>query len=141
MSARATVRPTRRPSRVVVEPVRPIVDGGALPAKATYGEPMRVVADVFTDGHDVAVAAVRWRSVPTAGVPGPWQERALEPLGNDRFEALIVPTELGRLEFEIIGWIDHLETWRRATAAKVAADLDVTLELASGRKSPRPNND
>lgn len=134
MPTRTVSLPPRRPSRVVVEPVRPIVDGGALPAKATFGEPMHVVADVFTDGHDVAVAAVRWRTVPATGEPGPWQERALEPLGNDRFAAMIVPTELGRLEFDVIGWIDHLETWRRGTAAKAEADLDVTLELASGER-------
>ena len=56
-----------RPSRVVVEPVRPVVDGGALPAKAALGEPMRVDADVFTDGHDIAVAALRWRTVARRG--------------------------------------------------------------------------
>ena len=40
---------------------RPLVDGGAFAAKATVGEPVTVTADVFTDGHDRAAAALRYR--------------------------------------------------------------------------------
>jgi starch synthase (maltosyl-transferring) len=132
MPSRTPSIPTDQPSRVVVEPVRPVVDGGALPAKATLGEPIRVEADVFTDGHDVAVAALRWRTVSAKGVARTWQEAPMTALGNDRFAASITPSELGRLEIDILGWIDHLETWRRDTAAKIAAGLDVQLELATG---------
>jgi starch synthase (maltosyl-transferring) len=129
--------PRTRPSRAVVEPVRPVVDGGAFPAKAACGEPMKVVADVFTDGHDVVAAAVRWRPLnPTgsAGQPGPWQECAMTPVGNDRHCAVITPRELGRLEYDVLGWVDHAETWRRDTAKKLDAGLDVSLELVTGQR-------
>ncbi len=132
MPSRTPSMPTEQPSRVVVEPVRPVVDGGALPAKATLGEPIRVDADVFTHGHDLAVAALRWRVVNAKGVAGAWQEVPMTAFGNDRFTATITPTELGRLEIDILGWVDHLETWRRDTVAKIAAGLDVQLELATG---------
>ena len=49
--------PTTRPSRVVIEPVSPVVDGGRYPAKAGLGEPVTVVADVFGEGHDAVAAA------------------------------------------------------------------------------------
>ncbi len=122
--------PTTRPSRVVVEPVRPIVDGGAFAAKATLGEPFTVVADAFTDGHDVVDAVVRWRSTDD----GTWREVAMEPLGNDRFVAMLTPDSLGRLEYDVVGWIDHLESWRRDTVKKLDAGLDVTLEAVSGAR-------
>ena len=49
--------PTERPSRAVVEPVRPVTPGG-FPAKGACGEPLTVVADVFTDGHDFVGTAL-----------------------------------------------------------------------------------
>jgi starch synthase (maltosyl-transferring) len=124
--------PDARPSRVVVEAVRPVVDGGAFAAKAAVGEPLTVVADVFTDGHDVVAAALCWRRLDANGEPGTWQERAMEPIGNDRFTATFTPTELGRIEYDVVGWIDHLETWRRDTVKKLDAGLDVALELRAG---------
>src|ERR1039458_7433398 len=51
--------------RVVVEHVRPTVDGGEFPAKATRGLPQRVSARAFADGHDPLLAWV-WLVVPTA---------------------------------------------------------------------------
>ena len=56
-----------RPSEVETEQGgrrgrRPVVDGGTFPAKATVGEPVTVVADVFADGHDRAAAAMRYRA-------------------------------------------------------------------------------
>ena len=50
--------PEHRPSGAVVEPVRPVVDGGRFPSKASADEPMLVVADAFTSGHDVVAAEV-----------------------------------------------------------------------------------
>ncbi len=69
MPPRTPKLPTERPSRVIVEPVRPMVDGGNFPTKAALGEPMVVDADVFADGHDVVAAALRWRQVSRAGKP------------------------------------------------------------------------
>jgi len=124
--------PSDRPSRVVVEPVQPVVDRGAFAAKATLGEPMLVAADVFADGHDVVDAVVTWRHVDATGAATPWQERPMASLGNDRFEAWIVPDRLGRLEYDIVGWIDHLESWRGGVVKKVDAGVDVSVELLTG---------
>ena len=48
-------------SRVIVEHVRPEIDGGRFPIKRTIGERVHVTADIFADGHDVVVAVVRDR--------------------------------------------------------------------------------
>jgi starch synthase (maltosyl-transferring) len=132
MPARTPVLPTERPSRVVVEPVRPLVDGGAFPAKSAVGEPLTVAADVFTDGHDVVAAALRWRHLTAHGQPGPWQEQPMSPVGNDRYVGTFTPTGLGRIEYDVVGWIDRLETWRRDTVKKIEAGLDVAIELRAG---------
>jgi starch synthase (maltosyl-transferring) len=49
--------------RVIIERVRPNVDGGRFPIKRTPGEAVAVRADVFADGHDVIVALLRDRHV------------------------------------------------------------------------------
>ena len=125
-------QPTERPSNVVVEPVRPVVDGGRFPSKAAVGEPIRIRADVFTHGHTAVAAAVRWRRVSSGGGRGKWHERRMEMLGNDRFGAELVLDDLGRWEYDVTGWVDHLATWRRDTAKKVDAGVDVALELQTG---------
>ncbi len=122
--------PATRPSRVVVEAVAPLVDGGAFPAKATIGEPVTVLADVFTDGHDRAAAALRFR-VARSG-RGAWHEVPMEALGNDRFQATFVPDRLGRWEIQVHGWLDHLGTWRHGMELKLDAGVDVTVDLQIG---------
>lgn len=124
--------PAARPSRAVVEPVSPVVDGGAFPAKSSLGEPVAVIADIFGEGHDSIDAALRWRRAPVGGRPGLWNEIPMHALVNDRWTAAFDPTELGRHEYQIIAWSDHLESWRHGTERKVDADVDVTVELIGG---------
>ncbi|MBA3288357.1 MAG: alpha-1,4-glucan--maltose-1-phosphate maltosyltransferase [Acidimicrobiia bacterium] len=119
--------PSARPSRVIVEAVAPVVDGGAFPAKATLGELVTVLADVFADGHDRAAAALRVRQGAT-----PWRELPMEPLGNDRFAATFVPDALGRWQYQVVGWLDHLGTWRHGMELKLEAEVDVTVDLQIG---------
>ena len=45
----------------------------------------------------------------------------MEPLGNDRFQATFVPDELGRWQYQVVGWLDHLGTWRHGMELKLAA--------------------
>ena len=122
------------PSRAVVEVVSPVVDGGSFPAKASVGEPVPVIADVFGDGHDAVDAALRWRHAPVGGDHGSWHETPMTYLVNDRWEATFVADRLGRHQFEIVAWSDHVETWRHGAEAKVAAGVDVTLERLDGEQ-------
>ncbi len=117
-----------RPSRAVVEVVRPIVDAGRFAAKATVYEPVTVLADVFVDGHDQPDASV-W-------VRGPghddWTETPMEDIGNDRWRATFRPDALGTWEYRVAGWHARYESWRHATVTKLANGLDVSVELIAG---------
>ncbi|MDQ3392462.1 MAG: alpha-1,4-glucan--maltose-1-phosphate maltosyltransferase [Actinomycetota bacterium] len=127
MTGRSATLPASRPSRVVVEAVAPLVDGGAFPAKATIGELVMVTADVFADGHDQAAAALRFRHRQTA-----WQEVPMAAQGNDRFAAPFVPDVLGRWQYQVVGWLDHLGTWRHGMELKLAAGSDVGVDIEIG---------
>jgi starch synthase (maltosyl-transferring) len=126
--------PKHRPSRAVIEPVSPVVDGGTCPAKVALGEPVEIVADVFGDGHDAVDAAVRWRFAPVGGKAGPWNESPLEYLVNDRWRASFVPEQLGRHQYEIIAWSDSVETWRHGIERKAEAGVDIAVELLDGER-------
>src|SRR5712692_10060789 len=133
-------------ARVVVEHIRPDVDGGRFPAKRTVGDLVEVRADIFADGHDVVLAVLRHRNVgadlrvgPAAagGHIGPplqtpaWCESPMTLLvqGTDEWSGQFRVEALGWHEYEIVSWVDRFRTWRRDLEIKHAAGQDVALEL------------
>ena len=115
-------------ARPIISGVRPCVDAGRHPGKATVGEPVVVSADVFTDGHDHLLVEVHFR--PPGG--GAWQGRPLRPVGNDRWEGEFPAESTGLHEFALWATIDHYGTWLHGLQAKAAAGQDVALELRAG---------
>ncbi|MGH9165770.1 MAG: alpha-1,4-glucan--maltose-1-phosphate maltosyltransferase [Acidimicrobiales bacterium] len=113
--------------RIVIDDVRPRTPAG-FPAKAVVGESVRVSADVFTDGHDVLAARLRWRPASD----GKWLTTPMHELGNDRFEAVVEPTALGRHEVVVEAWTDGYATWRHKATVKLAAGQDLGVELEEG---------
>ena len=79
-------------ARVIIESVKPQIDGGRFPIKRVIGQSVVVEADVFTDGHDAVRAELCWRRA----AEGAWQRMTMKPLGNDRFRAAYPVDELGR---------------------------------------------
>ena len=114
--------------RVVIENVLPSVDDGRFPIARTVGERVIVRADVFADGHDSLAAVLLHRPDGSRS----WQETAMVPLGNDRWQASFVVEQLGTYEYTVEGWIDRFTTWRTELGKKVAAGQSVTSELLEG---------
>ena len=115
--------------RVVIEDVQPSVDDGRFPIKRTPDEVVEVKADVFTDGHDLVSAVLRYRRVDD---DEDWQEVWMEPLVNDRYCARFVVEEIGAYEFEVEGWVDHFASWRHGLERWLKARQDVSSELLEG---------
>ncbi|MBA3598860.1 MAG: DUF3416 domain-containing protein [Methylibium sp.] len=115
--------------RVAIEAITPSVDDGRFVVKRIAGETVRVEADVFMDGHDKLAVMLLWRGPDEAA----WQEVPMAPLGNDRWRAEFPLTKLGRHAFTVEAWRDGFETYRDELSKKVAAGLDVSLELEEGR--------
>jgi starch synthase (maltosyl-transferring) len=126
-----------RPRRVIVERVRPQVDGGRFAIKRTVGERVVVTADVFTDGHDDVAAVVRYRLAEAPGRPQvpadlSWREVPMRHEGNDRWTASFDVDTLGRWEYTVEAWVDRFASWRVELSKKFAAAQDVTSELLEG---------
>src|SRR5690242_15844403 len=114
--------------RVVIESIRPCVDGGRFCVKRVAGDRVQVTADVFADGHDTVAAVVRHRHDGERR----FREVRMRPLGNDRFAAWFPVDELGRHTFTVRAWIDRFATWRNELERRVEAGQDVRVELAVG---------
>ncbi|HET9192222.1 MAG TPA: alpha-1,4-glucan--maltose-1-phosphate maltosyltransferase [Vicinamibacterales bacterium] len=117
--------------RVVVERLRPEIDGGRFPIKRTVGELVSVSVDMFADGHDAIGGVLKYR-LTAPEESSPWLEVPLTDLGDDRWGATFTVTELGEYEYTVEGWIDRFESWLRGLLAKSGAGQDVGSELLEG---------
>ena len=115
-------------ARVVVERVRPTVEGGRFPAKRETGDVVEVEADVFADGHDEMAAELRWRHEAETA----WRRTPMGPLGNDRFRGVFEVPVQGRYRFCIRAAVDSYATWLRDAGTKLAAGQDLSVELLVG---------
>jgi len=129
-------RPDLRPAqlatapRIVIDNVVPSIDGGRFAAKSVIGEAVTVAADVFIDGHDLLVVELLWRAADEKD----WRHEPMRHLGNDRWQAAILPDRIGRYEFTIEVWVDRYGTLCRDVEVKRAACGDVALEIAEAQR-------
>ncbi len=114
--------------RVIVESVRPEVDGGRFPIKRVVSDVVRIEADCFVDGHDKLSVVLLHRH---EGLDD-WHVVPMTPKGNDLFVADIVTARVGRHFYTVEAWIDAFETFRSGLAKKVQAGQDVRVELLEG---------
>src|SRR5262249_54439726 len=125
--------------RVVIDRLRPEIDGGRFPIKRTAGETVDVEATIFADGHDVIAAvlldaAVARGAGSSSGAHGVGRETpmAMVAPGTDRWTARFEVAAAGWHEYRIVAWIDRFLTWRRDVRVKAAAKQDVALEMLEG---------
>jgi starch synthase (maltosyl-transferring) len=118
-----------RQGRIAVTEVRPVVDGGAYPARAAAGELVEISATVFREGHELVGATAILRG-PGKDVRKVRLELAVP--GIDLFTGGLAIGEVGSWTLQVEGWSDPIATWRHGIEAKVAAGIDVTLELEEG---------
>lgn len=114
--------------RVIIENISPEIDGGSHPAKAVAGELVEVEADIFVDGADTISAMLCARPMGSSE----WQQSAMQPLVNDRWQGAFRVGEAGVFEYTITAWVDHFQTWRKGFIKKVDAGQNVSLELQIG---------
>ena len=114
--------------RVIIEGLKPEINGGRFPIKRVIGERVVVEADIFADGHDSISALLLYRKENDPE----WSETPVEPLVNDRWRGSFVVAELGRYHYTILAWVDMFKSWRRGLARKFQAGQEVPVELLVG---------
>lgn len=123
---------TQWPTRVVIENVRPQINGGRFPIKRAVGERVVVTANIYADSHDALAAVVRYK--PAKQVT--WQEASMElaERGLDLWRGSFLVTTLEPYEYSVETWIDHFQSWRRGLTKKIEAGQDVSVALLMGAR-------
>ncbi|WP_340198909.1 alpha-1,4-glucan--maltose-1-phosphate maltosyltransferase [Ascidiimonas sp. W6] len=114
--------------RVIIENVSPQLDGGLFYIKRVVGEKVTVIADVFSDGHDVIECAVRFKHEKQKLA----EEVRMLPKGNDVWEAEFRVDEQGYYTYYIEGWVDYALNWQHGIERKIEDGQKVTSELLEG---------
>jgi starch synthase (maltosyl-transferring) len=115
-------------NRVIIEQVKPEIDGGIYFVKRTIGESVDVTANIFGDGHDVIRASLLYR----ASRAKTWEEVFMTALPNDEWAATFKPEKTGMYEYKVIAWIDNLMTWHKGFKKKHEDGQHIDVELAMG---------
>jgi starch synthase (maltosyl-transferring) len=114
--------------RIAIEDVEPHCNHGRFAVRRCVGELVTVEADLLCDGHIQLEVVLRWRPADARS----WHEVPMQPLGNDRWQAVFPLERLGRHEFSIEAWIDPFANWVDGAGKKRAAGETLALEAAEG---------
>lgn len=101
------MKPNEGRSRVVIEDIKPELDGGRYAVKRIVGDRVRVTAAIFTDGHDHVAARLMYR--PNSETA--WRYTPFAEVGNDVWEAEFSVDSIGPWTYTVQAWVDHFGTW------------------------------
>jgi starch synthase (maltosyl-transferring) len=123
---------SHHPPTVVIENVRPLIDGGLYPVKRVIGESLVIEADIFKDGHDVVSAVLKWRSLGA----DKWHETPMtcvDAWNKDRWRGECSFFECGTHEITIEAWGDTFRSWQHEFSTKFhASEPNLTSETLEG---------
>ncbi|MFA4915097.1 MAG: alpha-1,4-glucan--maltose-1-phosphate maltosyltransferase [Syntrophales bacterium] len=114
--------------RVVIENVKPEIDGGGFPIKRVIGEKVIVEADIFADGHDSVSALLLFKKHGDQE----WKESPMRFIENDRWRGEFITEEMGIYHYTFQGWVDHFKTWQKDLKKKFVAGQDISVEILTG---------
>jgi starch synthase (maltosyl-transferring) len=114
---------------VVIEQVKPELDGGRYPIKRIVGETLEVTADIFKEGHDTIAGILRYK------VHGDkhWQEVPMHHVDNDRWTGSFVLSENTRYLYSIGAYVRSFDTWQAELTKKHGVVPDLSSELLEGK--------
>src|SRR5213083_1815633 len=114
---------------VVIENLRPLIEGGRYPIKRIVGEDLAVEADIFKDGHDVVAAVLKWRVLGKRE----WRETPMTFVDNDRWRGVCTLYDEAVHEYTVEAWTDTFRSWQSEFAKKFEGGIsDLRSEALEG---------
>lgn len=115
-------------TRIIIENIKPQLDGGVFQIKRIVGQIVTVTADVFSDGHDVVECCVKYKHEKDKK----WSEVRLNPLSNDEWTTSFKVEKQGIYNYFVEGWVDYALNWQHGTERKINDNQHVKSELLEG---------
>jgi len=116
-------------SPIIIETVRPAIDGGRYPVKREVGDRLEVSADIFKEGHDIVTAILRYRKAKDTT----WHETAMSHVDNDRWTGHFDLSENTRYRYTIGAYTNSFKSWCQEVIKKSEAGEQIASELLEGR--------
>lgn len=117
-------------NRVIIEKVSPQINCGQFPVKRTPGDPVRIKAHIFADGHDKLWTEALWKHSKDKT----WKRVPMSLEGNDCWTAEFTPEKIGTYLYTVLAGIDHISTWYSDLIKKMDASQSVENHLRAGAK-------
>lgn len=117
-------------NRVIIENVKPEIDGGSFFIKRVVGEKVEVSADIFSDGHDTLRASLLYKHADDKK----WSEVFMQDHPNDVWTAEFKVEKKGFYHYKVEAWVDHLLTWLKGFRKKYEDGQQMTVELQIGAR-------
>lgn len=114
--------------RVIIEAVKPQVDGGRFPVKRVVGEKVIVTADIYQEGHNKLAALLKTRKVGAKK----WQETPMTLGDNDNWHGEFAVTSIGRWEYTIEAYTERYLSWVDEVTKKSVPGANLKSELLEG---------
>lgn len=114
--------------RVVIENVRPEINGGRFPIKRAVGEKVKVRADIFADGHDIVSANVIYKGPKDQNFI--YEKMVFE--FNDQWTGEFAVKDVGIYYYSVEGYIDHFRTWQKDLKKKFDAGQKLKIDVLIG---------
>ena len=118
----------RTQTRIIIENVKPQLDGGIFYVKRVVNQWVDVTSDVFSDGHDVIACEVLYKHESEKS----FETVRMESKGNDEWQARFQVTKQGHYVYKIRGWVDYALNWQHGTERKIQDNQYVKSELLEG---------
>jgi starch synthase (maltosyl-transferring) len=115
-------------TRIIIESVKPQLDGGSFYIKRIVNQKVNVSAHVFSDGHDVVECCVKFKHEKDKK----WSEIRMSHTENDEWEAEFTVEKQGFYSYFIEGWVDYSLNWQHGTERKINDNQHVKSELLEG---------
>jgi starch synthase (maltosyl-transferring) len=115
-------------TRIIIENIKPQLDGGVFQIKRIVGQIITVTADVFSDGHDIVECCVKYKHEKDKK----WNEVRLNHISNDEWIASFKVEKQGEYSYFVEGWVDYALNWQHGTERKINDNQHVKSELLEG---------
>ncbi|MAD96932.1 MAG: alpha-1,4-glucan--maltose-1-phosphate maltosyltransferase [Flavobacteriaceae bacterium] len=132
----------QKQTRIIIENVKPQLNGGQVFIKRVVDEIVHVTADVLVDGHDILQADLLYKHETEKS----WKSVRMQHVNNDEYAASFSVSKQGFYDYKIEGWVDYELNWQHGIDRKIDDNQHVKSELLEGAEYIKPlikkvNND
>lgn len=118
----------QKQTRLVIQNVKPQLDGGQYYIKRIVNQWVKVSAEVLADGHDILAAVINYKHEKDKK----WTSIRANFHSEEYVEASFQVTQQGIYQYHVEAWVDYALNWQHGTIRKINDNQHVTSELLEG---------